>query len=111
MIVVSMQTVTPRHLERQKAVQSRNKSRADMNQNIEDKETLIDESGKGIGVPSHVRTKVFIGRAAVPQDGQDKHRSEDAINGVAGDCLCDRLADLMESGGFLTQLFNPLELQ
>ena len=68
-------------------------------------------SGRGIGVPSHVRTKVFIGRAAVPQDGRDKHWSEDAMNGVAGDCLCDRLADLMEPGGFLTQLSNPLELQ
>lgn len=120
-----MQTVTPRHLVRQRAVRSRNKSRAVTDQNVvEDKETLIEGtytarrkaihttvhqtglrsyaisepthgltgSGKGIGVPSHFRTKVFIGKAAVPQDGG----SEDAITGVAGNCLCDGLAYLMQ---------------
>lgn len=67
-------------------------------------------SGRGIGVLSHFRAKVFIGRAAVPPDGEDRHRSENAINGGAGNCLCDGLADLME-GGVLMQLFNLLELQ
>ncbi|GAB1737035.1 hypothetical protein NU219Hw_g397t1 [Hortaea werneckii] len=84
-----------------------------MNQNIEDKETLIDGSGKDIGVLLHFRAKVFIGTAAVPQDDEDKHPSEDATKGLAGptgNCLCDGVADLMERA-VLMQLFNLLELQ